>query len=268
LNANFFTIRAVVYFLVWTGIARYYWRCSQAQDATGDKQLTLGMQKWSGPAIILLALTLTFASFDWLMSLDAHWFSTIFGVYFFSGSAVGFVAALILGAQLLQKRGLLVQSITVEHYHDLGKLLFGFVFFWGYIAFSQYMLIWYANIPEETGWFMVRQTGGWLGISLLLLFGHFLLPFPGLLSRHVRRHRAALALWSVLLLVMHWVDLYWVVMPELPENAGPVFGLVDLCCLVGMGALYIASVVFVAADRPLIAVKDPRLAESLAFKNM
>ncbi len=268
LSATFFTVRAVVYFLIWSTLARFFWRSSQAQDSSGDKKLTLSMQKWSGPAIVLFGFTLTFAAFDWLMSLDPYWFSTIFGVYFFAGSAVGFLAALILGAQFLQQRGLLKESLTVEHYHDLGKLLFGFVFFWGYIAFSQYMLMWYANIPEETQWYLVRQTGGWVGISLALLFGHFLLPFPGLLSRHVRRNRIALASWSVLLLVMHWVDLYWLVMPQLSKDAGPTFSLVDLCCLVGLGAAYVAAVLWVAADRALIPIKDPRLAESLAFKNV
>lgn len=265
LNATFFTIRAALYLLVWSLLGRFYLVGSRRQDQTGDKQVTLTMQKWSGPAIVAFGFTLTFASFDWLMSLDPHWFSTIYGVYYFSGSAVGFIAALILAAQFLQQRGLLTSAITVEHYHDLGKLLFGFVFFWGYIAFSQYMLIWYSNIPEETRWYLLRQSGGWLGISLLLLFGHLLLPFPGLLSRSVRRNRAALAGWSVWLLVMHWIDLYWLVMPQLYED-GPAFGLVDVGCLVGLGCVYIATALWVASDQALIAHKDPRLAEALAFK--
>ncbi|MCH5372962.1 MAG: quinol:cytochrome C oxidoreductase, partial [Planctomycetes bacterium] len=180
---------------------------------------------------------------------------------------VGFLAALILAAQFLQHLGLLTASITVEHYHDLGKLLFGFVFFWGYIAFSQYMLMWYANIPEETGWYLIRQTDGWAGVSLVLLFGHLLLPFLGLLSRHVRRNRIALAGWALWLLVMHWIDLYWLVMPQFSESAGPTFGWIDLCCLVGLGAAYVSAVLWAAADRALIPVKDPRLLESLAFRN-
>jgi hypothetical protein len=249
-------------------LATFFYRNSRLQDRSGDKELTLRMQKWSGPAVVAFGFTLTFASFDWLMSLDAHWFSTIFGVYFFAGCAVGAIAALILAAQYLQQRGLLKESITVEHYHDLGKLLFGFVFFWGYIAFSQYMLIWYANIPEETQWFLVRQTGGWAGISLILLFGHLLLPFPGLLSRHVRRNRLALMGWSAWLLIMHWIDLYWLVMPQLTGKDGPTFGLVDLCCLIGLGAAYGSAVLWAAGDRALIAVRDPRLPESLAFKNL
>ena len=268
LNATFFTIRAVLYFAIWSLLGTFFYRTSRLQDGSGDKNLTLRMQKWSGPAIMAFGFTVTFASFDWLMSLDAHWFSTIFGVYFFAGCAVGAIAALILAAQFQQHRGLLKESITVEHYHDLGKLLFGFVFFWGYIAFSQYMLIWYANIPEETQWFLVRQTGGWTGISLILLFGHFLLPFAGLLSRHVRRNRVVLAGWSAWMLIMHWLDLYWLIMPQLTKDAGPTFGLVDLCCLVGLGAAYGSAVLWAAGDHALIAVRDPRLAESLAFKNV
>jgi hypothetical protein len=159
------------------------------------------------------------------------------------------------------------RAITLEHYHDLGKLLFSFVFFWGYIAFSQYMLIWYANIPEETRWLLVRQTNGWQWIGLLLVFGHLLVPFLGLLSRHVRRHRAALAGWSALLLVMHWLDLYWLVMPTYSPAALP-FGLADVLCLVGIGSLYLAAVVHVAADRALVPLRDPRLDESLVFHNV
>jgi hypothetical protein len=266
LNAPFFAVRAVLYFAVWALLAGYYWRQSMAQDASGDKSHTLRMQKWSGPAMLAFALTLTFASFDWLMSLDPHWFSTIYGVYFFAGCAVGFFALLALMMVAFQQKGLLQDSITADHYHDVGKWLFGFVFFWGYIAFSQYMLIWYANIPEETTWYLARQSGGWAWISLLLLFGHFLVPFCGLMSRHAKRNKRVLAGWAGLLLVMHWIDIYWLVMPQFSDT-GPTFGFVDAFCLVGMGGLYLAIVARLAADRELIAPRDPRLGESLAFRN-
>jgi hypothetical protein len=166
---------------------------------------------------------------------------------------------------LLQKYGYLQDCITADHYHDLGKLLFGFVFFWGYIAFSQYMLIWYANIPEETTWYMARQTNGWTVISLLLLFGHFLLPFCGLMSRRAKRNKRVLAGWAVWLLVMHWVDLYWLAAPK--AGSGPQFGVVDVLCLVGMLGLYGAVLLRIAAERGLIPQRDPWLAESLAFRN-
>src|SRR5690606_18300592 len=139
-------------------------------------------EQWSGPAAIVLALTATFASFDLLMSLDAHWFSTIYGVYYFGGSMVAFFTTTTLMIAGFRRCGLLREPITTEHIHDLGKLLFGFNCFWAYIAFSQYLLIWYSNIPEETQWFLKRQENGWGVLSLVLAFGHFAIPFLGMMS--------------------------------------------------------------------------------------
>jgi len=265
LNAPFFAVRAVLYFAVWALIARFYWRHSVAQDETGDKSHSLRMQQWAGVSIIGFAVTVTFAAFDWLMSLDPHWFSTIYGVYFFAGCTVGAFAALAVMAVLLQKAGYLQDSITADHYHDVGKFLFGFVFFWGYIAFSQYMLIWYANLPEETTWYMARQSNGWAVVSLLLLFGHFLIPFCSLMSRRAKRNKVVLAAWGGWLLVMHWIDLYWLATPQ--PASGPTFGIVDVLCLVGMLSLYAAVLLRIAADRGLLPQRDPWLAESLAFRN-
>ena len=267
LNVPFFGARIAMYFVIWTWLSRHYLKQSVRQDGTGDLSITARLQSLSAPGMALFALSTTFASFDLLMSLHPHWYSTIFGVYFFAGSVLGFLALTILVAQLLQNGGYMRQIVTTEHYHDLGKLLFGFVFFWGYIAFSQYMLIWYGNIPEETEWFLQRQTGDWVWVSLALLFGHFLIPFPSLLSRHVKRHRGALAFWAIFLLVMHWVDLYWLVMPSLHEETAPL-GLIDLFALVGVGGLCVANFGYVARGKSLVPVKDPRLAESLAFENM
>lgn len=265
LNAPFFAVRAVLYFAVWTLVARFYWRNSVAQDETGDASHSLRMQQWAGPAMVAFAVTVTFAAFDWLMSLDPHWFSTIYGVYFFAGCTVGAFAALAVIAVLLQKAGYLQDSITADHYHDVGKFLFGFVFFWGYIAFSQYMLIWYANLPEETMWYMARQSNGWAVVSVLLLFGHFLIPFCGLMSRRAKRNKRVLAAWGGWLLVMHWLDLYWLAMPK--PASGPTFGIVDVLCLVGMLSLYAAILLRIATDRGLLPQRDPWLAESLAFRN-
>ncbi len=265
LNATFFTIRAIVYFAAWILIARFFLKNSLAQDQSGDKQLTLNMQKHSALAVLVFAMTVTFAAFDWVMSLDAHWFSTIFGVYFFAGSAVSFFACLTLVVFLLQSNGKLERIVTAEHYHDLGKFLFGYTLFWGYIAFSQYLLIWYANIPEETGWYIRRQENGWETVSLILLFGQFFLPFFGVMSRHVRRNKYALTFWSVVVLLMHWVDMYYLVMPQFSES--PTIGLVDICCFLGLGCLFVSFLIWYATDKPLVPVKDPRLDESLAFQN-
>jgi hypothetical protein len=248
-------------------MVRFFWKQSIAQDETGDKQHTLRMQWWSGPATLVFGGTVSFAAFDWLMSLEPHWFSTIYGVYFFAGCVVAMFASLGLLAVGLQHRGCLQNSITADHYHDIGKWLFGFVVFWAYIAFSQYMLIWYANIPEETIWFRARQTDGWAIVSLMLLFGHFLIPFCGLLSRRAKRSKLVLAGWSIWLLIMHWLDLYWLIVPRLGDG-GPSIGFADLFCLVGMGALYLAIMLRAVGERWLIPARDPRLDESLAFENV
>ena len=266
LNGPFFALRTLFYFAVWTVLARYFWRTSIRQDASGDKRLTLQMQRWSGPAMMAFAVTTCFAAFDWLMSLDPHWFSTIYGVYFFSGAVVGFLAFVTLAALALERVGLLRDKITEEHYHDLGKLLLGFTMFWAYIAFSQYLLIWYANIPEETGWYLVRQNGGWQWVSLLLLFGHFVLPFFGLMSRGAKRTRVTLAGWSAWLLVMHWVDLSWLAMPSYSPTRVP-FGVIDLLVLAGVSGLFAAMIGRVVGNRALVPVRDPRLRESLSFHN-
>jgi hypothetical protein len=202
------------------------------------------------------------------MSLSPHWFSTIYGVYFFSGAVVAFFAAIILAAAALQLSGRLKNSISIEHYHDLGKLLFAFVIFWGYIAFSQYLLIWYANIPEETQWYLARQSGPWVWVSLVLLFGNLLIPFFGLLSRHAKRRKWSLSFWAVWLLVMHWIDLYYLVMPSLGgQSATLPFSAIDICLFLGIGGVYLAGLVHTAGQRPLLPVADPRLKESLAFEN-
>jgi len=266
LNPTAFALRCVFYFGVWGLLGRFFLVQSLRQDDSGERALTQRMERFSPVALLLFALTVTFASFDLLMSLEPDWFSTIFGVYYFSGAAVGFLAAIILAAMLLQATGRLSRSITVEHYHDLGKLLLAFVIFWGYIAFSQYMLIWYANIPEETSWYLVRQRGPWLWVSLILLFGHLLIPFFGLLSREVKRRKVTLGFWAVWLLVAHWIDLYWLVMPSLGPGSVPP-GLVDAASLVGIGGLYLAGVVLLAGRCPLVPLADPRLEEALAFEN-
>jgi len=164
-------------------------------------------------------LTLTVAAFDWIMSLDPHWYSTIFGVYFFAGSVVAVFSTLILLALALSPT--LGEVITEEHFHDLGKLLFAFVVFWAYIAFSQFMLIWYGNIPEETLWYAHRTGPGWEGVTVALAAGHFVLPFFVLLSRDVKRRVPTLAAGAVWMLAMHYLDLYWLVMPSLDPRGLP-----------------------------------------------
>ena len=273
LNPPFFIARLVVYFAVWSAMGVWYWRRSVEQDASGQPALTLRMQALAAPAIVAFAITVTLASFDLLMSLDPTWYSTMYGVYYFSGCAVAIFAALILVAMMLQRLGYLRQSITTEHYHDLGKFLFAFTFFWGYIAFSQYMLLWYANIPEETAWLVRRGAtsadqamNGWSIVAILLLVGNLIVPFAGLLSRHIKRNPKALVFWAAWLLLFHWLDLYWLVMPEFDGRVH--VGLIDLLCLIGVGGVYLAAVLRIALGHSLRPAADPRREESLAFQNM
>jgi len=266
LNVTFFTIRAVIYFLVWITLSRFFLRNSRDQDETGDPALVLRMRRLAAPGLVLFALTTTFAAFDWLMSLEPHWFSTIFGVYYFAGGMVGFFATMVLVAMYLQDRGQLENVVTVEHYHDLGKFLFAFVFFWGYIAFSQYMLIWYGDLPEETFWFGERQAGSWAAVSVFLIFGHFLVPFAGLLSRHVKRNKSTLAFFALLLLMMHWIDMYWLVMPVM-DSDGLGFGFIHVACLLGLGGLFAGGFIGRLRRGPFAPIRDPFLEDSLRFRN-
>src|SRR5687767_1587590 len=177
LNVPFFLIRAALFFGIWSFIALLYYRGSRGQDETGDPGVSARLRRLAGPAIMVLALTQTFASIDWIMSLTPHWYSTIFGVYFFAGSFVGFIALLSVIVVAMRRAGLLDTIISDEHLHDIGKLLFAFTAFWAYIAFSQFFLMWYANLPEETIWYKARIDGSWLQVSLFLMAGHFVAPF-------------------------------------------------------------------------------------------
>jgi hypothetical protein len=262
----FFLMRAVFYFACWSFIALIYYRLSRAQDATGDPSVSARLRRLAGPAIIVLALTQTFASIDWIMSLTPQWYSTIFGVYFFAGSFVGFIALLSIVAVAMRRAGLLDTAISPEHLHDLGKFLFAFTAFWAYIAFSQFFLMWYANLPEETIWYKVRLEGSWKTVSLLLMAGHFGVPFFYLMGRDVKRNGWTLALGASWLLAMHFVDLYWQVMPTLhPEGVRP--SALDLAALVTIGGCFVAAASWLMRRQALVPIRDPRLGESLTFEN-
>jgi hypothetical protein len=267
LNDTFFYVRSALYLAIWIGLSTYFYRQSTKQDQTGEIQRTSGMQKVSGIGLLLQGLTLSFASFDWIMSLDPHWYSTIFGAYYFAGSAVGVYAFMILMGLALRGSGLLKNAITQEHFHDLGKLLFGFTMFWAYLAFSQFFLIWYANIPEETVWFYHRLQGNWRYVSYGLAIGHFVVPFFFLMTRITKRHNGLLFLAACWMLGIHLLDHYWLVMPILHKH-GVHLTLQDLLCFVGVGGLFMAVVTYRMKRHSLVPQRDPRLHEALAFENM
>lgn len=267
LNVPFFVIRAALYFAIWSFIALLYYRGSRRQDLTGDPGVSARLRRLAGPAIIVLALTQTFASIDWIASLTPRWYSTMFGVYFFAGSFVGFIALLSVVAVAMRRAGLLDTVISAEHLHDIGKYLFAFTAFWAYIAFSQFFLMWYGNLPEETIWYKTRIDGSWLPVSLLLMAGHFVAPFFYLMGRTVKRNGTTLAVGGVWLLAMHFVDLYWQVMPTLhPEGLRP--SLLDVAALVTVGGCFVAAASWLMRRQALVPLRDPRIAESLAFENV
>ena len=214
LNTPFFIARYVLYFAAWTWLGSRLWSISVRNDANPSAENTLQLRKISAYGIPIAAVTTAFASFDYLMSTDPHWFSTMFGIYFFAGGWLGALCLVTFIALLLKKGGMLPE-VTVEHTQDMGKYMFAFVVFWTYIAFSQYMLYWYANLPEEIVWFHKRFEGGWGVVAISLLVFNFVLPFLLLLPRATKRIAPALATMAVWLLVMHWVDLWWIAMPSM-----------------------------------------------------
>lgn len=284
---TFFIARLIGYFAVWIFVGKYFSSNSLAQDDDQDPMRTLRMQRRAGVCLILFALSVTFASFDFVMSLNAEWFSTMYGVYFFAGCGTAGYSVLALSTMWLEKRGQLKGSVTAEHYHDIGKFMFAFTVFWSYVAFSQFMLYWYADIPEETHWFHYRMWdvaadgktytwGGWTAWSLALLVGHFAIPTLGLISRHAKRRRGILAFWAVYLLVFHFIDLYWNIMPELvngvpggdPAKVGAAFGPIDITAWVGVLGVFLFGFLKTLDGKPVLAIGDPRLPESLAFENV
>ncbi|MBK6515068.1 MAG: hypothetical protein IPM79_26675 [Polyangiaceae bacterium] len=266
LNQPFFYARAIVFLVVWALLATWFYKLSREQDSTGDRKLSDKLQVAAAPSIAALGLTISFAGFDWVMSLDPHWYSTIFGVYIFAGCLLSSHAMLALCIVRLRKDNIGGNLLTVEHQHDVGKFLFGFVVFWAYIGFSQFMLIFYANIPEETVWYLHRWNHGWHVVSMGLFLLHFIAPFLMLLSRTAKRDPRLLAAGAGLLLFMHWVDLYWLVMPNFDEHFH--FQWVDIAGLlapVGVTAAWLSKRVL--AD-PVYPLKDPYIPEALKAENL
>jgi len=266
LNVNFFYIRAVAYFVVWTGLAFFFYKRSTSQDTDQRAEITRSMWKLSGFAVFLYGISQSFAAFDWLMSQQPHWYSTIFGVYYFAGSmlaAFSFMTLVLLG---LQRSGLMKTAVTVEHYHDLGKFLFGFTVFWAYIAFSQFFLIWYANIPEETEFYLHRVHHGWEYLSYAMPIVHFFVPFFFLLSRHMKRNLKTLAIGAAYVFVVHLIDIWWLVMPNADGHMGEKLW-IDIAALVGVFGVFLAGFGFFLGRNKLVAIGDPRIKEALAHEN-
>ena len=271
LNSGGFITRGIVYIVVWAAVAFTFYSWSTRQDGASDPApLAHKMRGFAPLGMVLFGLSVTFAAIDWVMSLDPHWFSTIFGVYYFAGIVVSIHAFLAVVVVLLQRSGMLRGVVTPEHYHDIGKMMFAFTVFWAYIAYSQYMLIWYASIPEETYWYAYRGHGDWLVLSLLLVFGRFAIPFVLFMSRRWKRRASSLVFWAVWMLVGQYLDMYWLVQPVLAHEHGSEqihFGLLDVLTFVGIGGAFLAVFGWALGRAPLVPVRDPRLEESLNFEN-
>jgi hypothetical protein len=287
LNGLFFTARLLICMAALWIVGSYFYNKSRQQDGSADPMLSDTMRRRSYPALIVFTLAISVLSWDLIMSLDPHWYSTIVAVYYFAGAAVAIFALMAVLYPVLHNHGMMQRAVTVEHLHDVGKFMFAFVIFWGYIAFSQYMLIWYAVLPDEVTWFARRgvttvpenlaifggdgeaYAGGWWTIvSAALLVGHLFIPFCGLLSRHVKRRANLLAFWGVWLLIFHWLDLYWLVMPEMPGGFWVKLPFVEIAATVGVMGVWGWYVLGKLAEGPLVPVADPRLPESLAFHNI
>ncbi len=266
LNTPFFMVRVIAIILLWLF---FYWmitKNSRKQDETKDQVLTKRNITLSVIFIPVFAITITLTAIDWIMSLESKWFSTIFGVYLFAGVVWCSLAALTFSAIKLKENGYLHSAIKEDHYYSLGTLMFAFTAFWGYIAFSQYMLVWYGNLPEETFWFMQRWDGGWKFVSILLIITHFIVPFFGLLSYEAKTNVKRLKFMSVWILCVHFLDMYWLIMPGMSRNNHAYsFSWIDFVFpLVFIGILIL---VFnkMAEKFNLVPVGDPKLQRGLNF---
>jgi hypothetical protein len=262
LNVPFFVVRMVLFFALWLGFAWKLVGFSTKQDQTGDDSLTHKTVGWSIGFILTFALSFSLFGVDLIMSLQPHWYSTIFGVYLFAGLFQSTIAAMILLIQYCMRRGLLTGWVDENHMHDLGKFLFAFTVFWAYIAYSQYMLIWYANLPEETSFYLPRVTGPWTIVSASLLLFKFVVPFLALLSRRAKRDPSMLAAISILILVMQYVDLHWLIFPNL-DATQVLLGVPEILIWGGFAGAFLFSVTRFLSKHPIVPLKDPRIQESL-----
>lgn len=261
LNFPFFLIRNSLFFLIWCAVGFWLVRNSLRQDQTGEVELTQQNRNVSAPFLVVFGITFTVFCFDWLMSLEPHWFSTIFGVYCFAGLFESGMAVTILWVVALRRQGALSQVVNANHLHDLGKLMFAFCVFWAYIAFSQYMLIWYGNLPEEIDYMIRRTEGHWTKIALALLFGKFIIPFFLLLSREAKRREGYLVFVSLWVLVAQYLDCYWMIFPVV--GLKPIFGFAEILIFAGFLGLFVLSVAAFLQRVSPVPMKDPRLMEGV-----
>jgi hypothetical protein len=277
LNVPFFTVRAVVYFAFW--LACMYllnkWSAEQDRGETAvTPQDTVRFRKVSAPGLLFLVLTVTGASVDWIMSLDPHWYSTVLGLLVVVGQGLSALALTIAVLAIVDRSGALAGRLTPRHFHDLGKLMLAFVMLWAYLSFSQFLIIWSGNLPEEIPWYIVRTSGGWGAVALLLVIGHFALPFLLLLSRDLKRHSGLLAKVALAVIVMRLIDLVWLVSPAFAHGAGeahagfsfPIHWM-DVVVPAGLIGVWLFLFARHLRSRSLLPLNDPFFKETFAHES-
>ncbi|MDO8835393.1 MAG: hypothetical protein Q7V01_07335 [Vicinamibacterales bacterium] len=262
LNEPFFLARAAFYFAVWVGLAFFLTTWSARQDRTGDAALKQKMRALSAVGIVAYAFTMTFAAFDWGMSLDPHWFSTMYGFLFIIGQLLMGLAVAIVVARRLSAEAPMASVFNVGHWHDFGKLLFAFAMVWTYLSFSQFLIIWSANLPEEIPWYMHRTSHGWQYLAVGLIAVHFVVPFAVLLSRRTKRNSAVLARMALWLIMARFVDVFFLIGPEFHQD-GLAIHWMDLAAMVGIGGVWTSLFAAYLKSRPLLPLQDPDLAGAL-----
>ena len=267
LNPTFFLVRAAIYFLVWITFSRLFLSWSTRQDESGAPALTQKAWSLGAGGLPVVGITLTFAAIDWLMSLGTMWFSSMWGIYYFAGSFVGCLALLINILVFLDRSPALEGVLKTAHWLSLGKFLLAFTCFWAYIAFSQYMLVWVANLPDTIPWLLERQQHGWKWVGIGLILGHFAVPFAVLLSRAVKKNPVWLATVGLWILFIHYVDLYWVVMPQVRPGQ-PLLDWSNVTAWVGVGGAAVAFGIYLMRGRYALPVRDPFLDDSLTYSRM
>ena len=262
LNPPFFIGRALVYFAIWSLLAVLLNWLSLQQDRANDSKLKKRLQIVSGPGLGVLILTITFAAIDWVMSLDPAWSSTIFGLIFVASWSLSALAFGILSMSWLSKREPMNTVVRTSHFHDWGNLLLALVMLWTYFAFSQYLIIWSANLPEETVWYVARKHGGWGAIALGIVILQFAFPFMTLLSRAAKKSPQKLALLAVLILAMRVVDVIWLIEPSYNREHFHLSWM-DIVAPIGMGGLWLATFAWQLQKRSLVPINDPQLDQAL-----
>ncbi|MFK7884276.1 MAG: hypothetical protein AB8F26_08875 [Phycisphaerales bacterium] len=276
LNPGFFAIRVLIYGAVWIFLGRRFASLSRQGDETGDRALGRKARFTAGWGILLFALTTAFAAFDFLMSIDYRFFSTMWGVYFFASCALSAVSAVVLVLAILRSRNKLEGLVTNEHFHDLGKLMFAFTVFWAYVAFSQYFLIWYSNIPEETMWYTYRKSSGWMWLFTFLCVGHFIVPFLVIIWRGVKRSAFLLGVMALFMVAVTIADMVWIIRPMVytpeviasgvsdPGIAGIWLDAVGVLGVLGVWGFLLTRAIEAGN---LLPTKDAMLHESMKHKN-